>query len=127
MNSDLIAHMRPQRVQAHRLRTTTSKGGKLHRERTECGNLRRVSTELSVWTKSRRILILRLQFFKYLMNVCVRARVRVWPHETPNVWSTKDNLLQLVLSFLHVGSGDDTQVIRLGFMQLYKLSHLTDS
>lgn len=35
-----------------------------------------------------------------------------------------NNLEELVFSFLHVGSGDITQVIRLGDKYIYLLSHL---
>lgn len=39
----------------------------------------------------------------------------------------RDNLLELVMSFCHVCSGDEIQVISLGPKYLHPLSHLTMS
>lgn len=40
------------------------------------------------------------------------------------MWRTEDNLQVSVFTFYHVGSGDVTQVVRLGGIHLYLLSHL---
>lgn len=45
-----------------------------------------------------------LQFF--LMCMCV--------HMCHGGWGSEDNLQKLILSFYHVGSGDQTEVVRLG-------------
>ena len=41
------------------------------------------------------------------------------------IWRSKDNQQESVLSFHHVGPGDQTQGIRLGGACLYPLSQLT--
>lgn len=38
------------------------------------------------------------------------------------MWRAEDNLWELLLLFQHVGSGDQTQVVRVGIMSLYLLS-----
>lgn len=43
-------------------------------------------------------------------------------HVTVYVRRSEDNLEELVLSFHYMGSGDQTQVIRLGGKPLYPLS-----
>lgn len=46
-------------------------------------------------------------------------------HDTAPVWRLEDNSQELVLSFHCMGSGDRTQVIRLGSKRLYPLSQFT--
>lgn len=45
-------------------------------------------------------------------------------HVTVYVWRSEDNVEELVLSFHYMGSGDQTQDIRLGSKPLYPLSRL---
>lgn len=44
---------------------------------------------------------------------------------TACVWRSENNLQKSVLSFSHVGRGDQTQVIRFSCKYLYPLSHVT--
>lgn len=53
------------------------------------------------------------------MPDCTKECVCVCPSE--------GNLKKLFVSFYHVSSGDQTQVVRLGGKHLYRLSHLTGS
>ena len=41
------------------------------------------------------------------------------------VWRSEDNHQELVLSFHHLGSGDQTRVDRLGGRDFYPLSHFS--
>lgn len=56
----------------------------------------------------------------YLLTLWDVERV----HTTRYMWRTEDNLQVSVFTFYHVGSGDVTQVVRLGGIHLYLLSHL---
>lgn len=49
-------------------------------------------------------------------NICACTKAHTF-------WS-KDNFLELLLSFYHVGSGDQTQVVQFDNKYLYLTSHL---
>lgn len=49
--------------------------------------------------------------------VCMH--ILMYTHDTVNLWTSEDNLEELILSFYHVCSEDQIKVIRLGSKNLY--------
>lgn len=65
-----------------------------------------------------------VSFFKlHLFFVCVSIRGCACTH-THSIRRPKDNLEELVISFYHVGPGNQMQIIRPGGKYLYLLSRL---
>lgn len=60
--------------------------------------------------------------FISLVYVCAQA----WVCATVKVWPLNDNLSKLVLSFYHVGLGDQIQTVKLGGSHLYPPNHLAN-
>jgi hypothetical protein len=44
---------------------------------------------------------------------------------TVRIWQSENNFVKLVLSFHHIGPGDQSQIIRLGGKHFYPLSYLS--
>lgn len=47
------------------------------------------------------------------------------PHTTAHTWRSENSLREWFLSFHHLSSGDQTQVVRFGSKHIYLLSPLT--
>ena len=56
--------------------------------------------------------------------MCVCMYVHMSVHAMTWMWSSEDSFWELVLTFHHVGLGDQTQAVRLGGKCLYPLTHL---
>lgn len=63
---------------------------------------------------------------KLLLIQCACMSMRTGTCGEEQVWMSKNNLQEKVLSFHRAGPGDGTQVSRCGTRHLYLLSHLPD-
>lgn len=66
-------------------------------------------------------------FFKHL-NIFLYSFVCVCMHTRAcmqHVWRSEDNFRYSALSYHHLGSGEQSQIFRLGSQHLYLLGHLT--
>lgn len=58
-------------------------------------------------------------YFTFIIIIILGYAYFMYTHDTVNLWRSKDNLEELILSFYYVCSEDQIKVTRLGSKSLY--------